>query len=326
MKTDNIVTLTMNPAIDTSVSVENIVRDHKMRCLKTRRDPGGGGINVARTLKRFGAEPLAIFPMGGASGLMLEHLVAAEGVRHQSFVIEHDCRANFSATEIKSNSQYRFVLPGPTLNEEEWSAGLGLMTQAASSGYAVASGSLPRGVPDDFYARVARNLTVLGGAKLVLDTSGQPLKSALETGVYLVKPSLSEFSKLLGVDFDEKPLDEILPPCLEAARKLVADRGAEIVALTMGAYGALLVTHEVALLAKPPPVTVRGTVGAGDSFLGLLILSIARQMSLPDAFRQAVAAGSAALLSPGTGLPGTGLCAPDDVAQLASQVEITTLP
>jgi 6-phosphofructokinase 2 len=321
MKTEKIVTLTMNPAIDTSVSIERMVTAHKMRCLTTRRDPGGGGINVARTLKRFGAEPLAIFPMGGASGLMLEHLVAAERVRHQSFVIEHDCRANFTANEIETNTQYRFVLPGPTLNEEEWNAGLGLMTQAASSGFAVASGSLPDGVPDGFYAQLAKNLKVNGSdVKFVLDTSGLPLKCALESGVYLVKPSLSEFSKLLDMKFDEKPLDEILPPCLEAARKLVANRGADIVALTMGADGAMLVSREVALLAKPPPVTVRGTVGAGDSFLGLLILSIARQMPLPDAFRQAVAAGSAALLS-----PGTGLCTPDDVAQLASQVQITSM-
>jgi 6-phosphofructokinase 2 len=314
MKTENIVTLTMNPAIDTSVSVERMVTDHKMRCLKTRRDPGGGGINVARTLKRFGAEPLAIFPMGGASGLMLEHLVAAEGVRHQSFVIEHDCRANFTANEIKSNAQYRFVLPGPTLNEEEWNAGLGLMTQAASSGYAVASGSLPRGVPEDFYARVARNLSVLGGAKLVLDTSGPPLKHALDLGVFLVKPSLSEFSDLLN----ESNPDQTA--CLAAARNLVVNGKAEIVALTLGADGAMLVSREVALHAKPPPVTVRGTVGAGDSFLGLLVLSIARGLSLHDAFREAVAAGSAALLS-----PGTGLCTPDDVAQLVGQVQITSM-
>jgi 6-phosphofructokinase 2 len=314
MRTDNIVTLTMNPAIDTSVSVESIVKDHKMRCVKTRRDPGGGGINVARTLKRFGAEPLAIFPMGGASGLMLEHLVAAEGVRHQSFVIEHDCRANFTANEIKSNTQYRFVLPGPTLNEEEWSAGLGLMSQAASSGYAVASGSLPRGVPDDFYARLARNLRLMGGAKLVLDTSGPPLKHALDLGVYLVKPSLSEFSDLLD---ENNPNQDA---CLAAARTLVVNGKAEIVALTLGADGAMLVSRDLALFAKPPPVTVCGTVGAGDSFLGLLVLSISRGLSLPDAFRQAVAAGSAALIS-----PGTGLCTPDDVARLAPQVQVTSL-
>ena len=314
MKTEHIVTLTMNPAIDVSASVKHMMTDHKIRCLKTRRDPGGGGINVARTLKRFGADPLAIFPMGGASGLMLERLVAAEGVRHQSFVIERDCRANFTANELESGGQYRFVLPGPTLGEEEWNAGLGLMTQASQSGYAVASGSLPRGVPHDFYARLARNLKVMGGARLVLDTSGPPLKHALDLGVYLVKPSLSEFSDLL----DSNEPDHAV--CLAAARNLVVNGKAEIVALTMGADGAMLVSRDIALYAKPPPVTVRGTVGAGDSFLGLLILSLARRESLTEAFRQAVAGGSAALLS-----PGTGLCSPDDVAQLAGEVQITTM-
>ena len=304
----------MNPAIDTSVSVERLVADHKMRCLNTRRDPGGGGINVARTLKRFGDTPLAIFPMGGPSGHMLEHLVAAEGVRHQSFVIDHDCRANFTINEIETNAQYRFVLSGPTLNEEEWNAGLGLMTQAASSGYAVASGSLPRGVPEDFYARLARNLRLMGGAKLVLDTSGPPLKHALDQGVYLVKPSLSEFADLLGDNTTDHAA------CLAAARTLVVNGKADVVALTMGADGAILVSRDVAFYAKPPPVTVRGTVGAGDSFLGLLVLSMARRLSLLDSFRQAVAAGSAALLS-----PGTELCSPEDVAQLAGQVQITSM-
>jgi len=314
LKTEQIVTLTMNPAIDVSASVRHLVTDHKIRCLKTRRDPGGGGINVARTLKRFGAEPLAIFPMGGASGLFLERLVAAEGVRHQSFVIERDCRANFTANEMDSGGQFRFVLPGPTLGEEEWNAGLGLMTQASSSGFAVASGSLPRGVPHDFYARLARNLKVMGAAKMVLDTSGPPLKHALDLGVYLVKPSLSEFSDLLDTANPDHKV------CLQAARGLVVNGKAEIVALTMGAEGAILVSRDIAFYAKPPPVTVRGTVGAGDSFLGLLILYLANRQPLMDAFRHAVAAGSAALLS-----PGTGLCSPEVVAQLAGQVEIETL-
>ncbi|MDE2183941.1 MAG: 1-phosphofructokinase family hexose kinase [Alphaproteobacteria bacterium] len=315
MKTEHIVTLTMNPAIDISVSVKQMMTDHKIRCLKTRRDPGGGGINVARVLKRFGADPLAIFPMGGPSGHMLERLVAAEEVRHQSFMISRDCRANFTANEIDTKQQYRFVMPGPTLGEEEWTAGLGLMTAAASSGYAVASGSLPRGAPQDFYARLSRNLRVSGGARLVLDTSGPPLKHALDIGgVYLVKPSLSEFTDLLGEGTPDHA------KCLAAGRNLVINGKAEIVALTMGPEGGMLISRDQSLYAKPPPVTVRGTVGAGDSFLALLVLSLANRHSLEDAFRQAIAAGCAALLS-----PGTGLCSPDVVAQLAPQVEVQTL-
>jgi len=311
MKPEHIITLTMNPAIDTSVSVKEMMTEHKIRCLKTRRDPGGGGINVARVLKRFGADPLAIFPMGGPSGHMLERLVAAEEVRHQSFMIGRDCRANFTVNELQTGQQYRFVLPGPTLGEEEWTAGLGLMTAAASNGFAVASGSVPRGVPNDFYARLARNLRVQGGARLVLDTSGPPLMQALDVGVYLVKPSLSEFADLLG----EGPPDHA--KCLATAKNLVTNGKAEIVALTMGADGAMLISRDVSLYAKAVPVTVRGTVGAGDSFLALLVMSLAKRESMSEAFRQACAAGAAALVS-----PGTGLASPEIVAQLAPQVEI----
>jgi len=287
--------------------------EHKMRCLKTRRDPGGGGINVARVLKRFGTDPLAIFPMGGPSGHMLERLVAAEEVRHQSFMIARDCRANFTANEISTGQQFRFVLPGPTLGEEEWTAGLGLTTAASSSGFSVASGSLPRGVPHDFYARLARNLRVSGGARLVLDTSGPPLKQALDVGCYLVKPSLSEFTEFLGDSPDEAA-------CHAAGKQLVTNGKAEIVALTMGADGAMLISRDISIVAKPPPVTVRGTVGAGDSFLALLILGLAQRQSLRDAFRMAIAGGCAALIS-----AGTGLASPDVVAQLAPQVEIENI-
>lgn len=311
MKSENIVTLTMNPAIDVSSTVKQIMTDHKIRCLKNRTDPGGGGINVARAMKRFGADPLAIFPLGGSSGHMLEKLVAGEDVRHQCFNINRECRANFTVNEIEGHNQYRFVLPGPTMNEEEWNAGLGLMTQASMTGYAIASGSLPRGVPHDFYARLARNLKALGGGKMVLDTSGPPLKHALEEGVFLVKPSLSEFSGLLDTD---KPDQKA---CVEAARTLVTNGKAEIVALTLGPDGAILVSRDIALQADALKVTVKGTVGAGDSFLAVLLLCIAKRQPLADAFRQAIAAGAAALMS-----AGTGLCSPEDVTELAPQVNI----
>jgi 6-phosphofructokinase 2 len=314
MKIEPIVTLTMNPAIDISSTVKKLMTTHKIRCMKTTRDPGGGGINVARVLKRFEAEPLAIFPVGGPSGLMLEKLVAGEGVRHQSFNTNHECRANFTVNEDESGEQYRFVLPGPTLGEEEWNAGLGLMTAACTSGFAIASGSLPRGVPHDFYARLAHNLKKLGNAKLVLDTSGPPLKHALDVGCYLVKPSLSEFADFMGMtNPDQKS-------CVEAARQLVTAGNAEIVALTLGEEGAILVSRDLALQALPPPIKVMGTVGAGDSFLAILTLGLARRQSLIDAFRQGIAAGTGALVS-----AGTGLCSPEIVAELTPQVKVNIL-
>lgn len=315
MKTENIVTLTMNPAIDIGTTVKHVMTTHKIRCLKTQRDPGGGGINVARVLKRFGADPLAIFPVGGPSGLMLERLVAAEEVRHQSFSTIHECRANFTVNEEDTGEQYRFVLPGPALSEDEWAAGLGLTTAACTTGYCIASGSLPRGVPHDFYARLSHNLKSIGStAKVVLDTSGPAFKHALDVGVYLVKPSLSEFTEFMGVTTPDQKT------CVEAARQLVQAGNAEIVALTLGEDGAILVSRDLALQALPPPVKVNGTVGAGDSFLGMLVLRLAQRMSLIDAFRQAIAAGTGALAS-----AGTGLCTPELVEELTPQVKVNIL-
>lgn len=320
MKTENIITLTMNPAIDVSSTVKHVIATHKIRCLKTRRDPGGGGINVARVLKRFGVEPLAIFPVGGPSGLMLESMVAHEEVRHQSFNTNHECRANFTVNEEDTGEQYRFVLPGPSLGEEEWNAGIGLTTAAcAGGGYAVLSGSLPRGVPTDFYARISHNLKSIGSsAKIILDTSGPSLKQALDVGVYLVKPSLSEFTDFMGVKMDEDNPDVDL--CVKAGKQLVTAGNAEIVALTMGGSGAILVSRDLALQAQPPKVKVNGTVGAGDSFLAILVLRLAQRQSLIDAFRQAIAAGTAALAS-----AGTGLCSPETVDELTPMVTVNVL-
>jgi len=147
----------------------------------------------------------------------------------------------------------------------------------------------------------------------VLDTSGPPLKHALDVGCYLVKPSLSEFTDLIGESPDNAA-------CQAAAKNLVVNGKTEIVALTLGADGAMLISRDISIFAKPPPVQVRGTVGAGDSFVALLILSLAQRQGLVDAFRMAIAGGCAALLS-----PGTGLASPDVVKQLAPQVEIQTL-
>jgi 6-phosphofructokinase 2 len=176
----------------------------------------------------------------------------------------------------------------------------------------VASGSLPDGVPDDFYAQVAR-IAKQRGARFVLDTSGPALAAAAAEGVDLIKPNLREMRELTGSEPSDAYAWEV------AARKLVESGKATVVALTMGHLGAALVTRDEVLRAQPIPITPRSAVGAGDSFLAALIWRLASGASRADAFRLAVAAGAAALLH-----PGTELCRPDDVARLVGQVTIET--
>ena len=308
----DIVTLTINPAVDIFVNVEHVEPTRKLRCSPPKRDPGGGGINVARAAHRLGGDVAAIYPTGGALGKLLHRLVEREGIDSVVTPSHVETRENFTAYEEESGLQYRFVLPGSTLHRAEWEACLDkLATLPAKPKFVVASGSIPPGVPDDFYAMVARHAKKLG-ARMVLDTSGVALGAALEEGVALIKPNQNELAEFLG-----KPLNRDAER-IAACRKLIADGRTQAVALTLGEEGALLVTAGEALRAAPLQIEVASAVGAGDSFLGGLMAALAAGQSTKEAFRMAVAAGSAAVMS-----PGTELCREDDVRRLLAKVKIS---
>ncbi len=222
-----IVTLTMNPAIDVSTATPRVAPSHKLRCGPVRRDPGGGGINVARVATRLGAEVVAVYPVGGLDGQMLHRLVEEEGVKSITLPVRGATRHDFSVLDQASGQQYRFILPGPHLDEAEWQACLAAISAAGQGAdFVCASGSLPPGVPDDFYARVARVVARQGG-RLALDTSGPALRAALIEPVYLIKPSLAELRHVVGCQLDTLPL-------LVGAGRGLVDRGrAAVVALTM---------------------------------------------------------------------------------------------
>jgi 6-phosphofructokinase 2 len=315
-----VITITVNPAIDVLMSVERIVPTHKMRCTLARRDPGGGGINVARVLRRLGSEVIAVYPIGGLLGTLLRRLVDEEGVPCLTIGISQETREDITVLERTTALQYRFIQPGPELTKQEWQAcldAIGSLYRRAPLGhqalFLVASGSLPPGVPEDFYSQIA-SVAHRVGARMVVDASGVPLKRALEAGVYLVKPSLSELRELIG-----KPLNSELE-CVSACRSLIDDQRAEIVALTLGDQGALLVTREQALSARSLAIKPVSVVGAGDSFLAAMIWSLSSGRPIEIAFRYAVAAASATLL-----MPGTELCRMDDVERLVNDVKVQAI-
>lgn len=306
-----IVALTMNPAIDASTAVDRVVPIHKLRCHGTRRDPGGGGINVARVVHRFGGDVTAVYLAGGSLGRLLHELMDGQGVRSAVVPVSNETREDFTVFEESSQQQFRFVLPGPLVSEDEWRACLDALAKIEwPSSYLVVSGSLPPGVPEDFYARVAR-LAKQRQTKLVLDTSGPPLLAALKEGVYLIKPNLNELAQLTGT----RPRGRA--GWVDGCRRIITAGQAEVVALTLGYQGAMLATREHIWRAPRLPIKPLSAVGAGDSFLGAMIWSLAAGHGMEEALRYGVAAGSAALLT-----PGTELCYPDDVKRLYPQVVI----
>lgn len=291
-----IATLAMNPAIDVSVAVDRIESGAKLRCRSDARDPGGGGINVARVIRRLGADAVAVYPAGGAMGDLLQHLVAREGVASVAVPISGETREDFTVLEEESGQQYRFVLPGAHLQGREWMACLkALSNLPVRPNVICASGSLPPGTPDDFYARVAE-IASGWGARFVLDASGPALKAALDAHVYLIKPNLAEMRELAGRALDDEA------SLIQACRGLIAQRRVEAVALTLGANGALLVTAQSAWRARAPSVEPVSTFGAGDSFLGAMVWAQASGKPLREAFRYGVAGGTAAVRAAGTEL------------------------
>jgi 6-phosphofructokinase 2 len=305
-----VLTVTPNPAIDISTSTEHVVPIRKLRCTTVRRDAGGGGINVARVVRRLGSDVTAIYPAGGSTGQLLRRLVESENVRSIAIDVAEETREDFTVAEERTRNQFRFVMPGPLLTHQEWRACLDAIDRMdALPLILVCSGSLPPGVPDDFYARIAR-IAAARGSKLILDTSGRPLAAALQEGVFLVKPNLRELR-----EFANAPLEDEQSWIAES-RRLIDAGGAEIVALTLADKGALLITREGALYAGAPNIEPVSAVGAGDSFVGGIVSALAWGHSIAEAFRWGVAAGSAAVLN-----AGTELCHAPDVIRLYDEIK-----
>jgi len=307
----DILTVTMNPAVDIATSTDKVLPTHKLRCDIPQHHPGGGGINVARVVHRLAGDCAALYPAGGVTGELIQRLLDEEGVNSICIDIAGETRESFSVRESSTGLEYRFVLPGPELMSHEWQACIDHFSALAQPPrYLVASGSLPPGVPVDFYARLTHLAKPLG-VKVVLDTSGPALAAALEAGVYLVKPSLRELRDLFSQTLETES------QWRRAAEQLVVQGKAEVVVLSLGEGGAWLFTNEGACFAPSLPIKVVSAIGAGDSFVGAMVWALARGLELKIAFRYGVAAGSAALLS-----KGTGLSLSEDVARLYGDVRL----
>jgi 6-phosphofructokinase 2 len=299
-----VATLTLNPAIDGSCEADAVFPTHKVRTHQERYDPGGGGVNVARVLARLGEVVEVVYCAGGATGALLDELLDIHGLERHRIAIADHTRQSLAVFERDTGKEFRFVPDGPLLSEAEWRAAYDHCA-GLDHGWLVASGSLPRGVPVDFYARLAS--AVAGrDMRLVVDTSGPALAAAIaHGGLFLVKPSQGEFEALVGRKLDGAQAVG------EAAMALVRSGKAEHVAVTLGHEGAVL-AHAGGVIIRPAlEVAVKSATGAGDSFVGGMVHGFLRGEDAAGAFRWGMAAGTAAVLS-----PGTDLCHPDAVRHI----------
>lgn len=294
MKTFDIVTLTVSPALDKSARFSGLVPEQKMRCEEPMFDAGGGGVNVSKAISKLGGTSMAVLTTGGATGEMLKNILKRDSILFEAIETESWTRENFVAVDNYTNSQYRFVFPAPavTVSEKEK---ISSIIQGLNSNFLVISGGLSEGLAVDFYKQIAETAKK-SNSKVIVDTTGEALKKVLETGVYLIKPNVGELAKLIGVERLE--MEEVK----DAAKQIVESGGAEIVVVSLGSQGAVLVTKDTSDFVPAPNVVKKSTVGAGDSMVGGMVWALSQNKSLKEVIRWGVACGSAATMNEGTQL------------------------
>lgn len=293
-----ILTVTLNPAIDLETTTSQVVPGEKLRCQDPQRDPGGGGINVARAIFQLGGEATALVAAGGVEGTMLATMVTACGVPVDRLPAPGSVRQNLSVIEESTGQQFRFIFPGP-----EWSGAdvervtQALMLRARPGDWWVLSGSLPPGFPPDALAALVRHLAGQG-VQILADTSGAALAALAEgkTGLSVLRMDDGEAETLAG---------RALPSATDSAAfatDLVGQGAAKIVILARGAEGSVLASDAGRWWAPAADVTVVSRTGAGDSFVAGAVLALAKGLPFPEVLSHGCAAASAAVTTPATQL------------------------
>ena len=307
-----VLTVTLNPALDVSMSIDTLVPDRKLRAHDVRREAGGGGVNVSRVLRRLGVSNTAFVVTGGAVGDELLTLMRHEELDVIGFTIDGTTRESVAITEATTSRQYRVSVAGPIVDRPDELQRI-LREIGAAASTVVFSGSLPGGLPSDFYARLVADLDPATTA--IVDTAGAALAAIVggaDRGADVVKPSQRELAELVGWEPGTPHQTE------RVAQEVLELGGTHAVVASRGPSGALLATRDGELRwFRPPPVRPVSTVGAGDSMVAGIAAALARGDDLVSAVRLGVAAGTATVLT-----PGTELCDPDIVERFVEQVNV----
>lgn len=307
-----VLTVTVNPALDVAVTVAALVPDHKMHALDSRRDPGGGGVNVSRALRRLGVDSEAFVVAGGPIGDELVSLIEAEGVtvhRHDNPAIT---RESIAVRDMARNVQYRVVVDGPAIADTE-TLHRAVTAASAAASVVVISGNIGPGTDPGLYRGLVDEIAQSSpSTTTVVDCAGPALAEVVRSAATIVKPSRRELASL--VEWTPATTGE-----LEVAAREVLGRGrVQALAVSLGALGAMLVERDGPITwYRPPEVDVVSTVGSGDTMVAALVAGLLRDQDLVEATRLGVAAGTATCLT-----DGTELCRPGDVDRILPLVRV----
>lgn len=308
-----ICTVTLNPAYDKTVEVQDLIPHEVNTILDVRFDPGGKGINVSRVLREMEHPTMALGIIGGDTGLFIRNHLESRDIPTGFVEIDQPTRTNLTVIDIDDPPATELNEPGPVVDERIiLDVEKSILDSLYQSKFFVFAGSLPRGCPADTYCRLI-DLVRRRGAIAILDTRDQALMEGVKAKPYMIKPNQSEASTLLGRKI------ETLEDTAHACRDFIK-QGIKIAIISLGKEGAVMSCEEGTFKASPPKVKVESAVGAGDSLVAGVCMGLEKKMPIEDCLRLGVAAGTATATT-----PGTALCKKEVVDAVFNRVEITSL-
>ena len=290
-----ILTVTLNASVDKAYHMTEGIQDGSvMRVASCRNSAGGKGLNVARIVRLCGAKVAATGFTGGHNGAYLEELLTADGIPHRFAHVAGETRCCLNILDpVFSSTEY--LEPGCTIARDEEANFLTKLFPDVLTGCDVVtlSGSIPQGLAPDIYARMTA-IARKAGKKVILDTSGEPLKAGIEALPTMIKPNADEMEMLTGRPVKNR--DDLI-----AQAGALHDKGIPTVVISMGGDGALMVCEDGVFTGRPPKIDVVNTVGCGDSMVGAFAVAMERGLAPEEQLRYAVAVSAANALSPATG-------------------------
>lgn len=288
-----ILTVTLNPAIDRTIIVDNFSMDQVNRIKHIRRDIGGKGLNVTKTINAMGGTSKALLVLGGENGAFIRDRAKADGLSIMAFEIEGNTRENIKIVDPLNHTFTDINEPGPVLNEETCKVLAETIANAISPrDWLVISGSSPQGIDTAFYETVFSHAEALG-VKVIADVSGAQLEAFIKFKPWLIKPNIHELGELFGIKIEDSV------SAIQYARQII-ERGVSTVVVSMGEKGLLWVNAERAIVANAVKVPVKSTVGAGDAIVAGLTLGLSRGEAPETIIREAVAAATCVITTEGS--------------------------
>lgn len=307
------MTVTLNAAIDKRYVVRGFQEGEVNRVLECAFTPGGKGLNVSKPAAIAGAEVVATGFAGGHAGRYITESLGGFGIKSEFFHLEAESRSCINIWDTEKKKQTEFLEPGFTVSQEELNGFLEKFQKLLSDADVVAmSGSVPKGLDGTVYQRMTA-MAKAAGKKVILDTSGTLLAMGIQAKPTMVKPNIDEIRMLTGSRCDS--MEELI-----YAGQQIHQSGVEIVVISLGADGSLLICTEGVYQAKVPKIEAVNTVGCGDSMIAGFAIGLEKQMEIKECLRLASAISAASALR-----EETGFFVKEDMERIYEQIRIRKL-